>query len=68
MNLRHRLTALEQKTSAELRYVIRLIERNDSFDFADALKAAKIERGWQTVPDNDIFVIHRIIVKPPLRH
>lgn len=63
MNLKSRLVKLEGRhRNQPPRFVIRLIG-DESYDFAAALEAAKAQRGLETIPDDDIFVIQRLITR-----
>ncbi len=63
MTLKKRLSKLEgvAKRDDQLRYVLRLIGD-------ESLEAAKAAKGWQNVPDDEIFIIHRVFIKPVPRH
>ncbi len=62
MSLKTRLAKLESSNKHQApRYVVRLIGD-------ESLQDAKIKQGIGHIPDDEIFIIHRVIVKPPMRH
>ena len=62
MSLKTRLAKLESSRSHRApRYVVRLIGD-------ESLQDAKIKQGIGHILDDEIFIIHRVIVKRPIRH
>jgi hypothetical protein len=59
MNLKQRLAKIEGVANheSELRYVIRIVGD-------ESLSEAKAAKGWQHVPDDKLFIIHRVIIRP----